>query len=223
MTRPLPIGVLVSGEGTTLDALAESALGGHLPARVAIVLADRPHVPAIEKARRRGIPTEVVPFRGMPEAEWVARMDALLRQQGVELVVLAGFLAILPARFVELWNGRIINLHPSLLPRYGGRGFYGHHVFEAILAHGDAETGVSVHLVTAEVDRGAVLEQRRMPVPPGATPESMRTMVHPHEVAALESVIRRFAEGELPLPYPTPLGSRSSEAGPEPPREPPKV
>jgi phosphoribosylglycinamide formyltransferase-1 len=202
MTRPLPIAVLVSGEGTTMEALAEAIQGGHLPARILLVLSDRPHAPAIERARRHGIPTEVLPFRGAVEAEWVARVDERLRARGVELVVLAGFLAILPARFVALWEGRIINLHPALLPKYGGKGFYGHHVFEAILASGDPETGISVHLVTAEVDRGPVLEQRRLPVLSGETPDSLRTRVHPLEVAALQEVIRRFADGELPLPYP---------------------
>lgn len=211
MSRPLPVALLVSGAGTTMEALAESMQGGHLPARVALVLADRPHARAIERARHRGLPTEVLPFRGMAEAEWVDRADRILHERGAELIVLAGFLAILPARFLERWAGRVINLHPSLLPKYGGRGFYGTHVLEAILASGDAETGVTVHLVTADVDAGPILEQRRFPIGPGETVEMLRERLRPYEIAALENVIRAFADGELPLPYRPP--ERSAMAG----------
>ncbi|HEV2316207.1 MAG TPA: phosphoribosylglycinamide formyltransferase [Thermoplasmata archaeon] len=213
MTRPLPLAVFVSGQGTTLDALAEVVQGGHLPARISIVLADRPHAVGIERARHRGLPTEVLPFRGLPEAEWVERADRLLHARGVELVVLAGFLAILPTRFVELWEGRIINLHPSLLPRYGGRGYYGSRVLEAIIDSGDQATGVSVHLVTPAVDEGPVLEQREFHIAEGETVETLRERIRPYEIAALESVIRQFADGTLPLPYhpparATPTGAR---------------
>lgn len=201
MSRPLPLALFVSGAGTTMEAIAESTQGGHLPARVALVLADRPHARAIERARHRGLPTEVLPFRGLPEGEWVERADRILHQRGVELVVLAGFLAILPPKFLERWAGRVINVHPSLLPKYGGRGFYGAHVLEAILASGDAETGVTVHLVTPDVDAGPVLAQRRIPLGPGETVETLRERIRPYEIAALESVIRDFADGVLPLPY----------------------
>jgi phosphoribosylglycinamide formyltransferase 1 len=204
MSRPLPIAVLVSGKGTTLEALAETTQGGHLPARIAIVVSDRPHAPAIERARYRGLPTEVLPFRGIAEEEWADRLDRLLRDRGVELVVLAGFLAILPGRFLGRWRGRVINLHPSLLPRYGGRGLYGHRVLEAVLASRDIETGVTVHMVTGEVDAGPILEQRRISIAPGETAELLRERLRPYEIAALESVIRRFADGDLPLPFRTP-------------------
>jgi phosphoribosylglycinamide formyltransferase-1 len=201
MSRPLPLAVLVSGEGTNLQALAETVQGGHLPARIVIVVSDRPHAPAIERARHRGLPTEVLPYRGMEEDVWADRLDALLRARGAELIVLAGFLAILPARFLDRWQGRVINLHPALLPDFGGRGFYGHHVLQAILESGRTETGVTVHLVTPEVDRGPILEQRRFPIGPGETPETLRERLRPYEIAVLESVIRRFADGALPLPY----------------------
>lgn len=201
MSRPLPIAVLVSGQGTTLQALAETTQGGHLPARIVIVVSDRPHAPAIERARHRGLPTEVLPFRGMGEESWSDRLDALLKERGAELVVLAGFLAILPPRFLDRWTGRVINLHPSLLPKYGGRGMYGHRVFEQTIANGDDEAGVTVHLVTADVDRGPILEQRSVLIGPGETPETLRERLRPYEIAALESVIRKFADGQLPLPY----------------------
>jgi phosphoribosylglycinamide formyltransferase-1 len=201
MSRPLPIAILVSGEGTTMDALAETIQGGRLPARVTMVVADRAHTPAIERARHRGLPTEVLPLRGTSEEAWSHALDRLLRDRRVELVVLAGFLSVVPADFVRAWEGRIINLHPSLLPKYGGKGFYGTKVLDAIIAAGESEAGVSIHLVTAEVDRGPVIEQRRFPIGPGETSETLRERLRPYEVAALEAVLRRFADGIWPLPY----------------------
>jgi phosphoribosylglycinamide formyltransferase-1 len=201
MGRALPIAILASGEGTTLEAFAEAVSGGHVPARIQVVISDRPHAPAIERARRRGLPTAVLPFRGTPEDVWSARTDAVLRERGVELVLLAGFLSILPGSFVRAWKGRVINLHPSLLPKYGGRGMYGSRVHEAVLAAGDPETGATVHLVTDDVDRGPVLEQLRVAVEPGDTPETLRERVRPLEQRALIDVVRRFADGVWPLPY----------------------
>jgi phosphoribosylglycinamide formyltransferase-1 len=201
MPRLLPIAVLASGEGTTLDGLAEELAGGRSPARIALVVADRPHVPAIEKARRRGLPTAVIPARGRPEGEFARDLTAALRETGSEIVLLAGFLAILPPEWVREWSGRVLNLHPSLLPKYGGRGFYGRHVHEAVLAAGDRETGVTVHLVTHDVDGGPILLQEKVPVEPGDTPESLRARVHPIEVRLLAEAVRRFATGEWPIPY----------------------
>ena len=202
MTRPLPIGVLVSGEGTTLDGLAELVLGNHLPARIALVVADRPHAKAIERARLRGLPTIALPTHGVVPEAWSARLTMELVDQGVELVVLAGFLTILPPRWLARWKGRAINVHPSLLPRYGGPGMYGRRVLEAALRAGDHETGVTVHLVTDAVDGGPTIAQEAVPIEPGDTVESLRARLHPVEVALLAATIRRFAEGALPLPYP---------------------
>lgn len=210
MTRTLPVAVLVSGEGTTLEALAELAVGGHLPIRIVLVVSDRPHIPAIERARRRGLPTIVLPTRGVDPDVWSDRLTQELVDKGVELVVLAGFLSILPPRWVERWLGRAINLHPSLLPRYGGPGMYGPRVHRAVLASGDRETGATVHVVTSDVDAGPTVAQERLPVLPDDTPESLRARLHPVEVALLAATLRRFAEGELPLPFHAPP---AAEAG----------
>ncbi len=212
MSRVLPVAFLVSGEGTTLDAIGETIAGGHLSARVALVVADRPHVPAIEKARRRGFPTTVIPTRGVPESEWTARLSSALRAQGTELVILAGYLSILPRDWVADWRGRVINLHPSLLPRFGGKGMYGPRVHSAVLAAGERETGATVHLVTDAVDAGPTLLQERIPIEAGDTADRLRTRLHPLEVRLLVESIRRFADGTWPLPY-------EALAGPAPPRE----
>ena len=201
MTRTLPVAVLVSGEGTTLEGLAELAVGGHLPIRICLVVSDRPNIPAIERARRRGIPTVVLPTRGADPDAWSDRLTKELLDKGVELVVLAGFLSILPSRWVERWAGRAINIHPALLPRHGGPGMYGMRVHKAVLASGEKETGATVHVVTSEVDGGPTVAQERLPVLPNDTPESLRVRLHPIEVELLASTLRRFAEGELSIPY----------------------
>lgn len=201
MASPLPIAVLVSGEGTTLDALAERVTAGTLPARIVLVVSDRPGVPALAKARRRGLPTVELPARGVDREAWARSLTGVLEVAGAQLVVNAGFLSILPPSWVERWAGRAINLHPALLPRHGGMGMYGVHVHRAVLAAGETETGASVHVVTTEVDGGPVIAQERVPVLPGDTPESLRERLHPVEVEILTETIRRFAEGALPLPY----------------------
>jgi phosphoribosylglycinamide formyltransferase 1 len=185
-----------------MDALAELALGQHLPARLALVVADRPHAPAIEKARRRGLPTLILPSRGTDLDAWGRRLTRELEDKGVELVVLAGFLTILPPSWVERWRGRAINLHPALLPRHGGPGMYGPRVHRAVLEAKETETGATVHLVTQDVDGGPTIAQERLAVRPDDTPDSLRARLHPVEVGILAETIRKFAEGALPLPYP---------------------
>lgn len=212
MTRLLPVAFLVSGEGTTFEAIAERISGGHLPVRITLVVADRPHAPAIERARRRGLPTRVLATHGVPEADWSRELTSALEERGTELVVLAGFLSILPADWVERWRGRAINVHPSLLPRYGGPGMYGRRVLEAVLAAREPSTGATVHLVTGEVDGGPPIAQERVPVVPDDTVESLRARLHPVEVELLATTLRRWAEGTLALPTP--------QADPEPPAAP---
>jgi phosphoribosylglycinamide formyltransferase 1 len=201
VSRVLRLAVLVSGEGTTLEGLADAIDGGHLPASIVLVVADRPHAPAIERARRRGIPTVVLPMRGTPGATWADHLDSALHERRAELVLLAGFLSIVPDDWLDRWVGRVINIHPSLLPKYGGRGFYGRHVHEAVLAAGEPETGASVHLVTRSVDAGPVLAQARLPIGASDTPETLRARLRPIELDLLAQTIRRFADGSLPLPY----------------------
>jgi phosphoribosylglycinamide formyltransferase-1 len=204
MSRLLRIAVLASGEGTTLEYLAEQIDGGRLPAQIALVVCDRPHAHAIERARRRGLPTVVLPLKGVPEALWAAQMDRELHDRRVELVVLAGFLSVIPAAWLSGWVGRVINLHPALLPKFGGPGMYGHHVHAAVLKAGETESGASVHIVIPEVDGGPVLLQAKVPVRPGDTVESLEARIRPVERELLTQAIRRFADGAWPLPYAPP-------------------
>ncbi|HEV2429180.1 MAG TPA: phosphoribosylglycinamide formyltransferase [Thermoplasmata archaeon] len=199
MARRLRIAVLVSGEGTTLEYLADAIQGGHIPATIQIVVADRAHAPAIEKARLRGLPTVVLPLRGASESSWAAHLNQELSVRRVELVVLAGFLSVVPPAFLSGWDGRVLNVHPSLLPKFGGRGFYGLRVHRAVLAEGERESGASVHWVTDVLDGGRVVGQSRVPVEPGDTPERLQERIRPVERALLAETLAKIADGTIPL------------------------
>ena len=201
MHRTVALAVLVSGEGTTLNALAELVQGGHLPVRIVLVLSDRPHAPAIEKARARGIPTLVLPFHGSSPTDWSEHATRALRGRDAELVLLAGFLSILPHEFLAEWSGRVVNVHPSLLPRHGGPGMFGAKVHAAVLAAGERTSGATVHVVTDAVDGGPILLQESLPVLPGDTPASLRERLRPVEVGMIARVLREVAEGRRTLPF----------------------
>ena len=216
MSAPLRVGILASGEGTTFEGLAETWSAEADPVRIVVVVSDRPGAPVLERARNRGVPASVVPRSGAEAEAWAERLTSALESHHVDLVVLAGFLSILPPRWVERWRGRAINLHPSLLPRYGGRGMYGLRVHASVLAAGDRESGATVHLVTGAIDGGPPIAQARIPVLPGDTPESLRSRLHPVEVALLAATVRRFADGSLPLPYADPEDrARDRRAAPD--------
>jgi phosphoribosylglycinamide formyltransferase 1 len=199
---PLRVGILASGEGTTFDGVADAIASEPDRVRIVLLLSDRAGAPVLERARRRGIPAVVVAPAGRAKNDWADELTTELVAHGADVVVLAGFLGILPAPWVERWRGRAMNLHPSLLPRYGGRGMHGRRIHEAVLAAGERETGATLHLVTLDVDGGPAVAQERLSIVPGDTPDTLRERLHPVEVGLLERTLRRFADGELPLPYP---------------------
>jgi phosphoribosylglycinamide formyltransferase-1 len=198
---PLRVAVLASGFGSTLEALAGLWSPPDSPAVIVLVVCDRPGARVIERARALGLPVALIERHGANLETWGQALTARLREARAELIILAGFLSILPASWVEAWHGRAINLHPSLLPRYGGRGMHGFRVHEAVLAAHEPETGATVHLVTADVDAGPTIAQSRLAVRPSDTPESLRARLAPVEVELLSATVLRFARGELPLPY----------------------
>jgi len=196
--------VLVSGGGTNLQALIDAeqtgVLGGAVPvggsrARIVAAVSDRPGVYALERARAAGIPALVEePRKALPKAERRRELsDRLLsraREFRADYVVLAGFLSILQGVFVAEYAGRIVNLHPALLPKFGGEGMWGHRVHEAVLAAGEAESGCTVHLVDTGTDTGPILLQRRVPVLPGDSPDSLAERIHAEEHSAIVEAIR---------------------------------
>ncbi len=197
------LAVCVSGRGSNLVALLE-ALTGSAEAEVVLVLSNKADAPALDRARERGIPAEAFGnFRDA--AEWLER---LARHQ-VDLVVLAGYLKLVPAGVISAYRGRILNIHPALLPDFGGPGMYGHHVHEAVVRSGVPFSGATVHLVDEEYDRGEILGQARVPVLPGDTAATLAARVLGAEHRLLPAVVLAAAAAGRPVPLPAPLSFSS--------------
>jgi phosphoribosylglycinamide formyltransferase-1 len=192
--------VLVSGSGTNLQALIDAQVQGRLGnGRIAAVVSDRTGVYAIERARLAGIPafTEA-PEPGLPKPERRRELsDRILRhcrERRIGLIIYAGFLSILTGDIIEEYSGRMINLHPALLPRFGGQGMYGKHVHQTVLEAGEKESGCTVHLVNAGIDTGPVLLQRKVPVLPGDTPDTLAERISQEEHIAIVEAGRLMIE-----------------------------
>lgn len=188
------VAVAVSGRGSNLLALAD-ALAGDPAAEVVAVLSERA-APALDLAAARGLATHQL--RDHRDAdEWLE----VLRRERVDLLVLAGYLKLVPPGVVAAMTGRIINIHPALLPRHGGPGMYGRRVHEAVLLAGDAESGATVHLVDEVYDRGAILGQGRVPVLPGDAPDDLAARVLTMEHRLLPAAVRAAAAAGHPTPF----------------------
>jgi phosphoribosylglycinamide formyltransferase-1 len=203
------LAVAISGRGSNLAALLAAlpagggsgagggAAGG--PAEVVLVLSNRAAA-GLELARERGIPALVL----ADPADAQAWLDALAAHR-VDLIVLAGYLKLVPPEVVERYRGRIINIHPALLPAFGGPGMYGRRVHEAVLNSGAAVSGATVHLVDEVYDRGRVLAQARVPVLPGDTPDTLAARVLGVEHRLLPAVVLAAAAAGRPVPLPEPV------------------
>ncbi|HEU5304199.1 MAG TPA: phosphoribosylglycinamide formyltransferase, partial [Gemmatimonadales bacterium] len=187
------IAVAISGRGSNLAALLE-ALPPGAPAEIVVVVSDR-EAAGLQHARARGIPVQVWSDPA-ESAGWLA----LLRQYRIDLIVLAGYLRLVPAAVISAYRGRIINTHPALLPAFGGKGMYGERVHRAVLASGATETGATIHLVDEVYDRGEVLAQRRVPVLPGDTPERLAARVLEVEHRLLPAAVLAAAAAGRPVP-----------------------
>lgn len=196
---PLRLAVCVSGRGSNLVALLEALRRTDL-ARVVLVLSNRPDAPALERAREARISAHCLADPA-DATEWLR----LLRAERVDLVVLAGYLKLVPAEVVAAYRDRIVNIHPALLPAFGGPGMYGHRVHEAVLRSGVAQSGATVHLVDEVYDRGAILAQARVPVLPGDTADTLAARVLRAEHQLLPAVILKAAQAGRLVPLPDPL------------------
>jgi phosphoribosylglycinamide formyltransferase-1 len=183
--------VLVSGGGTNLQALIDAEKAGRLgPGHIVGVISDRRSAYALERAKSAGIPALVEEAEG-------GLSDRLLRdarEMDAGLIILAGFLAILEGEIIRAYGGRILNLHPSLLPKFGGAGMYGERVHQAVLAAGETESGCTVHLVDAGTDTGPILLQRKVPVLPTDTADSLAERIHKEEHIAIVEAAALMAE-----------------------------
>ena len=189
--------VLVSGGGTNLQALLDAQDRGELgAANICYVVSNRKAAYALERARNHNVETGVLSKVMQPDPDkYDEQLLDMLRAHGADMIVLAGFLGILGPKVLEAYSGRIINLHPALIPSFCGKGFYGLHVHEAVLARGCKVTGATAHLVTAGVDEGPILLQKAVDVLPGDTPETLqRRVMEQAEWLLLPRAVKMLAE-----------------------------
>lgn len=179
------VAILISGRGSNMMALVEAAATA--PYTVVLIASDRPDAPGLAWARARGIACFASSPRGIGKAAYEAQLDAALREAGVEVIALAGYMRLLSDDFVARWRGRIVNIHPSLLPNYKGLDTHAR-----AIAAGDNAGGCSVHLVTEELDGGAVLGQAEVPILPGDDAETLAARVLVAEHRLYPQVLARF-------------------------------
>jgi len=197
----LPIVVLVSGRGSNLQALIDAQMSGDLPIEIRAVISEQPQALALERADRAGIPTVVVERKDFPDRpSFDHALAASIAQFNPELVVLAGFMRILGEEVISVWKRKLINVHPSLLPKYPGLNTH-----QRALEAGDSEHGASVHFVTQELDGGPIISQIKMPILPQDTPETLAQRLLPLEHRLLCATVRLFTEQGVVLSDKFPL------------------
>ena len=182
MNKPIGIGVLASGGGSNFEALANADIPG---GDIRLLVVNKPGVGALDRAKRLGVEALVIDPKGFPDrAAFYDAVAGEMEKRGVTLVCLAGYLLRIEPNFIRRFPGRVLNIHPALLPKFGGKGMWGHHVHEAVLAAGEKESGCTVHVVDEEFDHGAMLAQARVPVLPGDTPDTLaaRVLVQEHKL-----------------------------------------
>ena len=178
MIGSVPAAVLVSGGGTNLQALIDRAAEGKMPhVDLKLVVSSNEEAYALKRAEAAGIPRAAVPRRGRTQEEFEKELTGLLEEHGIRMIVLAGFMCILSADFIRRYENAVLNVHPSLIPAFCGRGYYGLKVHEAALARGVRITGATVHLVNEIPDGGPILAQKAVEVLPGDTPEELQKRV----------------------------------------------
>lgn len=194
----LKLGILGSGRGSNFTAIAKDIGSGSLSAEIVLVATDVPDARIIEEARNRSLPVYICPtgqFKTRLEPEIEQQLVNALKQAGVELVVLAGYMRVVKQPLLEAFRGRILNIHPSLLPAFPGL-----KAWEQALRAGVTETGCTVHWVNETVDGGQIIDQARVPVLPGDTPETLHHRIQTAEHQLFPSVLLRLADGRIPLP-----------------------
>ena len=182
--------MLGSTRGTALQGVLDAVAEGRLDVEIALVIADKAAAPILERAARHGVKTMHLDAAGLKRAEFDERVSAALRDAGVDLVLMIGYMRIVSAEFVETWRGRLLNVHPSLLPAFGG--MMNLSVHEAVLASGVTETGCTIHQVTEAVDAGPIVLQKRCAVLPGDTVEALKKRVQALEQQAFVAVLRNW-------------------------------
>lgn len=194
----LNLAILISGNGSNLQALIDSCAQDSYPAKIALVISNNPDAYGLQRARDAGIKAVVINHKDYNRREeFEADIQATLDKQPIDLICLAGFMRILTAKFVEQWPNRILNTHPSLLPKFGGEGMYGMNVHKAVIDAGEAKTGCSIHYVIPEVDQGPVILQKTLDIRAEDTPETLAERVVAREHIAYPEAIKLIASEKL--------------------------
>jgi phosphoribosylglycinamide formyltransferase-1 len=200
MSDPIRLGVLVSGRGrgTNLQAIMDACERGETKAQVVVVISANPDACAVERARRHNVEALVVdPKQFASQEDYERELVQRLQERRVDLVCLAGYMRKLSPLFIGAFRNRILNIHPALLPAFGGQGMYGHHVHEAVIESGAKFSGVTVHIVDEEYDHGPIVLQTVVPVLDDDTPDTLAARVLEQEHKLYPQAIRLFAEGRL--------------------------
>jgi len=197
-TQPVRLGVLLSGSGRTLQNFLDRIAAGTLPAKVEVVIASKPGVKGLERAARAGIDHFTVHRKEYPDSRaHSTAINEILARYEIDLICLAGYMHLY--YFPEAFRGRIMNIHPALIPAFCGKGYYGHHVHEAVINSGAKVTGCTVHFVDEQYDHGPIIVQKTVPVLDDDTPDTVADRVFGQECEAFPEAIRLFAEGRLKI------------------------
>ena len=198
--RILRLGFLASHGGSNMQAIIDACKDGRLDAEPAVVISNNSESTALERARREGIPNyHLSSATHRDPAELDAAILRTLEEHGVDLVILAGYMKLLGPRTLVRYRGRILNIHPALLPKFGGKGLYGKKVHEAVLAAGERVTGVTIHLVDERYDAGPIVAQSEVPVLDGDTVDSLAARVLQREHQLFAETLQKIAVGEIDL------------------------
>lgn len=191
----LNFAVFISGGGTNLQALIDAVEVGQIDGNLALVISDRQGAYGIERAKKHNIPYMVLnkkDFGGLKERD--EKILQVLSDHGIDFVMLAGYLSILTENLVQKYEKRIINIHPALIPKYSGKGFYGDVIHKAVLDNGDKETGVTLHFVDTGVDSGPIIVQEKVTVSRGETLESLKEKIHTLEHKLIVETAKKFSK-----------------------------
>ena len=185
--------VFASGNGSTLQAIIDNIENGTLSADIQLVVSDNPNAYALERAKAHGISTYVIKSKTFEERD--TELSEFLSNYSIDLIVLAGYLKMIGPNLIDKYT--LINTHPSLLPKYGGKGMHGMHVHQAVIVAGEPISGVTVHFVNSEYDKGSIIRQTQVTVDPTDTPETLSAKVQSAEKIQLVNVINDFIHGKI--------------------------
>lgn len=194
----IKIAVLASGEGSNFEALVQATRSGVLDGQICGLITNRGKIPALERAERLGIPAKaLIPKRFSTREEWDQEVLKTLQAWGANWVALAGFLTLIGPRVLHAFADRVVNIHPALLPDFGGEGMYGQRVHEAVIAARSTKSGITVHLVSAEYDRGRILAQFPVKIAPEDTAETLAARIRELEHKYYPRVLNDLVHGRI--------------------------